>query len=362
MIDTRLPAGRAVRECIATMTEDHTETPRDWDRPGAYPVAPGIFRIPLPMPHDGLRAVNVYAIVSGPRVVLIDGGWAIAEAEQQLAGSLALLGFGLEHITDVLVTHAHRDHYTLAVIIRRKWGTRVSLGAAERASISELSVRTEWEAPRQVAMLRQAGASELAEVMLAAETPFDNSVWSLPDRWLADGSRIMLPDQRELGVLHTPGHTRGHVVFHDREQGVLFAGDHVLPHITPSIGFEQIPARLALADYLTSLALLRQLPDARLLPAHGSASRHVHDRVDELIEHHAQRLEAVTKPLAHDAITAFEVAGQLTWTRRQRPLRDLDPVNQALATLETAAHLDVLAERGHVRRLEGPDRLVRYCL
>jgi glyoxylase-like metal-dependent hydrolase (beta-lactamase superfamily II) len=118
------------------MTEDHAETARDWDRPGAHPVAPGIFRIPLPMPQDGLKAVNVYAIVSGPGVVLIDGGWAIAEAEQRLADSLALMGFGLEHVTDVLVTHAHRDHYTLAVIIRRKWGARVSIGAAERASIT----------------------------------------------------------------------------------------------------------------------------------------------------------------------------------------------------------------------------------
>jgi glyoxylase-like metal-dependent hydrolase (beta-lactamase superfamily II) len=344
------------------MTEDHAETARDWDRPGAHPVAPGIFRIPLPMPQDGLKAVNVYAIVSGPGVVLIDGGWAIVEAEQRLADSLALMGFGLEHVTDVLVTHAHRDHYTLAVIIRRKWGARVSIGAAERASITELTVRTEWEPPRQVAMLRRAGASELGEVMLAAETPFDNSVWAQPDRWLDDGSLITLPDQRELGVLHTPGHTAGHVVFHDREQGVLFAGDHVLPHITPSIGFEQIPPRLPLADYLTSLALLRRLPDARLLPAHGPASQHVHQRVDELLEHHAQRLEAAMKPLAHDAVTAFEVAKQLTWTRRHRPLPDLDPVNQALATLETAAHLDVLAERGHIRRQEDPDGLIRYAL
>jgi hypothetical protein len=88
----------------------------------------------------------------------------------------------------------------------------------------------------------------------------------------------------------------------------------------------------------------------------------VHDRVDQLLEHHAQRLEAVTKPLAHDTITAFAVAGQLTWTRRERPLRDLDPVNQALATLETAAHLDVLAERGQVRRLADPDGLIRYGL
>ena len=34
-----------------------------------------------------------------------------------------------------------------------------------------------------------------------------------------------------------PGHTPGHYVFADRADGLLFAGDHVLPTITPSIGF-----------------------------------------------------------------------------------------------------------------------------
>ena len=39
----------------------------DWQEPGAHPVAPGIHRIPLPLPQDGLRAVNVYAVTAGSR-------------------------------------------------------------------------------------------------------------------------------------------------------------------------------------------------------------------------------------------------------------------------------------------------------
>src|SRR5207253_331083 len=34
----------------------------EWINAGAFPVAPGVHRIPLPLPTDGLRAVNVYAI------------------------------------------------------------------------------------------------------------------------------------------------------------------------------------------------------------------------------------------------------------------------------------------------------------
>ena len=40
----------------------------------------GMHRIPLPLPMDGLRAVNVYAIETEDGLTLIDGGWAIEEA------------------------------------------------------------------------------------------------------------------------------------------------------------------------------------------------------------------------------------------------------------------------------------------
>ena len=53
--------------------------------------------------------------------------------------------------------------------------------------------------------------------------------------------------------------------------------------------------------------------------------------------------------MAQGALTAYETARLLTWTRRERPLGDLDPFNQMLAVLETAAHLDVLVMRGSLR-------------
>src|ERR1700694_3466319 len=45
-----------------------------WAEPGAYAVAPGVHRIPLPLPGDSLRAVNVYAIEDDKRIVLVDSG------------------------------------------------------------------------------------------------------------------------------------------------------------------------------------------------------------------------------------------------------------------------------------------------
>jgi glyoxylase-like metal-dependent hydrolase (beta-lactamase superfamily II) len=134
-----------------------------WTEPGAHEVAPGVHRIPLPLPQDGLRAVNVYAIRDGDRVVLVDGGWALAESEELLAQSLDKIGYGLADISAFLVTHAHRDHYTQAVAVRRQFGSRVSLGEGERPSLELLAPTAPRREIAQVRLLESAGAGHLAQ-------------------------------------------------------------------------------------------------------------------------------------------------------------------------------------------------------
>ena len=138
------------------------------------------------------------------------------------------------------------------------------------------------------------------------------------------------------------------MVFHDPANGLLFAGDHVLPTITPSIGFEPVLSPNPLGDFLDSLATVRARPDARLLPAHGPVTDSVHKRVDELVAHHGKRLDETLAAIARGAVSAYDVASQLTWTRRERTLDELDPFNQMLAIAETAAHLELLAAQGRL--------------
>jgi glyoxylase-like metal-dependent hydrolase (beta-lactamase superfamily II) len=327
-----------------------------WTEPGAFEVAPGVHRIPLPLPNDALRAVNVYAIRSDDGLVLIDSGWALAEARSQLDDALAAIGSKLTDVSRFLITHVHRDHYTQAVALRREFGTRISLGTEERPSLElYISGRVQGLAP-QIARLHGCGADTVAERLLAfiSAGPPPRRVWELPDDWIAAGpgpgwpAPITVPG-RVLDVIPTPGHTRGHLCFRDAAAGLLFAGDHVLPHITPSIGFEPAVAELPLGDYLQSLRLIRELPDSVLLPAHGPVSSSVHARVDELLAHHAARLDAVAAAVRSGAVTAAETARLLTWTRRERALDDLDPFNQMLAVLETAAHLDLLVVQSRLR-------------
>jgi glyoxylase-like metal-dependent hydrolase (beta-lactamase superfamily II) len=150
-------------------------------------------------------------------------------------------------------------------------------------------------------------------------------------------------------------------VFTDDADGVLFAGDHVLPHITPSIALEPVDATLPLGDYLTSLAALRTRPDMWLLPAHGPVTGSVHARIDELLVHHDTRLDATAAAIAAGTSTAYETARSLRWTRRGRSFAELDEFNQMLAVSETLAHLDLLVARGRLERT-GMSTGLRYTV
>jgi glyoxylase-like metal-dependent hydrolase (beta-lactamase superfamily II) len=320
---------------------------REWHAPGVFEASKGIYRIPLPLANDVLRAVNIYVIAEGSEVTLIDAGWAIPEARAQIETALHALGIGLSDITRFLVTHIHRDHYTLGVALRREFGGTLSLGRLERP-VLDVFLSGRPPLAGQLEQMRRCGAGDLVPAILAdpvLNQPVAPGTWESPDTWLPEGE-VPLASGRVLDVVETPGHTRGHVVYHDAAGGLLFAGDHVLPTITPSLGFEAVPSPSPLGDYLDSLARVRSMPDAVLLPAHGPVAPSVHARVDELLAHHDVRLERTERALAAGVTTAYQAAEQLRWTRRERTLDELNLFNQMLAISETYAHLVVLTAQG----------------
>jgi glyoxylase-like metal-dependent hydrolase (beta-lactamase superfamily II) len=334
------------------VTADARAITQDWTEPGAYPVAPGVHRVPLPLPADRLKAVNVYVIERADGLTLIDSGWALAQARDALAAALAALGAALGDVRSFLVTHVHRDHYTLGIELRKTYRSKVSLGAGEQEAIAAMLAGGFRPFQPQLAELRASGAAAVLELLAKLDRPPAGDLgnlagWEAPDEWL-DGDQEIDLGSRTLRVLATPGHTQGHVVFTDAAAGLLFAGDHVLPHITPSIGFEPVTAPHPLRDYLQSLRLVRALPDLRLLPAHGPVTDSAHARIDELLAHHARRLDESAAAVASGAATAYQAARVLRWTRRDRRLDELDPVNQMLAVIETRAHLELLVAQGRL--------------
>ena len=331
-----------------------------WTAEGAWPVADGIWRIPLPLPMDGLKAINVYVLETEQGLTLVDGGWAIPVARELLERCLGELGFGFGDLRRFLVTHIHRDHYTLAAVLGGEFGADVALGADEKPGLDLLNNLDEVSENPFVQVLISAGAREVADQWVSLdpdrELP-DPAQWTYPDTWL-DGDHEISVGSRTLDAVHTPGHTPGHFVFADRAAGLLFAGDHVLPTITPSIGFTVPPVEQPLRDFMGSLAKVRALPDLTILPAHGPLAPSSHTRVDELLAFHERRLTDSLAATTATGSTAYDVAGHLGWTRHERPFAALDVFSQGMAAMETKAHLDLLVARGQARSQQHPDGVV----
>lgn len=323
-----------------------------WAEPSVETVAPGVHRAPVPLPHDGLRAISVYVIEESDGVVLVDAGWDSPLAREAVAAGLDAAGAGVGDIHEILVTHVHYDHVGGATPLVREGARGYWMGAAEEPSFDVLVTDPVTSRAKRYDQLQAYGADDLvargrATKPLASE-PFDMDP---PRHWAAHEDVYRLGGTA-LRALHTPGHTRGHLCFHDADRRLLFSGDHVLPHITPSIGFESATNTLALADFLRSLAAVRTLDVDLVLPAHGPVFDDLAGRVDALAEHHDERLARCVAALPADGSmsTAAAVATILPWTRRETPFEDLNHFNQLLATWETIAHMELLAARGEIVR------------
>lgn len=335
----------------STDTSVSPDSGEKWHAEGVSEVSEGIYRIPLPLPMDGLRAVNVYVVESEAGLTLVDGGWAIPQARELLERCLGEVGHRFADIRRFLVTHMHRDHYTMARALGAEFGAEVLLGRGEKPALDAVEKADEHTENPFAHALHACGAHAVADLWarFGKNERFDPDQWGPPTGWL-EGDHTIALGSRDVRAVETPGHTPGHYVFVEEGAGLLFAGDHVLPTITPSIGFTYPLPTQPLRDFLGSLAKVRALPDLQVLPAHGPVGASSHERVDALLAHHEERLAASLAAVRAGATTPADVAGRLTWTRHERTWAELDPFNQGMAAMETRAHLDLLVARGELTR------------
>lgn len=91
-----------------------------------------------------------------------------------------------------------------------------------------------------------------------------NMFQGMPSRILEDGDIIDIGG-RMVEVLHTPGHSPGHMCFWEKERGYLFTGDLVYKDTL----LAYYPSTDPIA-YLASLERIAELPVSRVFPAHHS--------------------------------------------------------------------------------------------
>lgn len=156
----------------------------------------------------------------------------------------AVRELGVE-LRQILLTHAHIDHAGGAGQLARELG--LPIVGPHRGDAFWIDALAQ-----QSAMFGFAPAETFA-----------------PTRWLEDGDTVQVGEVL-LNVRHCPGHTPGHVVFHDPQTKRAFVGDVLF---AGSIGRTDLPG----GDYDELLASIRERlwpmgDDTVFIPGHGPES------------------------------------------------------------------------------------------
>ena len=143
-----------------------------------------------------------------------------------------------------------------------------------------------------------------------------------PDQVVEDGDRISMDRNRHFEVIHTPGHEPAHICLRDSRTGALFSGDHILPRITPFVGYDEI-FEDALGDFLESLARIEQLKVGAHLPRPWCPGRPWLGTGRAIAGHHQRRLR--------DMLEVIDPSGSTAWEVMEKVFRpNLGPVEQRL--------------------------------
>jgi len=309
-------------------------------------VAHGVFELRLPIPfEDGL--VNVFLFPDGDEADLLDCGM---NAEDSLdAIRQALDHLGARRLRRLLVTHIHPDHYGAAGVLAGPGRADLYIHRLEVPLVHPRYVELEQlvEEVRRYLLVNGVAGDE-ADVLSNSQRALSQVVKTADPSVQLDGAELVVMGRHRLRVEWTPGHSPGHVCLFEPAGGVLFAGDHILPELSPNIGLHPQSTPDPLHDYLAGLRRMAALEPRQVLPAHGRPFADIASRVDALTSHHQRRLEQIVEILGKEDKTGWRVALDL-WGRRE------NLYEKRLALQEGLAHLQALAVEGRVSKSVTPD-------
>lgn len=315
----------------------------------------GIHRLSVPTPF-AVGPVNAYLIEDEP-LTLVDCGPNSGKALEALNEQLAARGHTIDDIGRILITHNHHDHIGLVEIIVEHSGAEVvALGlAAPRLAEFEAEHTAEDEFAVEL-MLRSGIPADVATALRSVSDSFRD--WGskvVVTRPLADGESVAF-DARQLQALFRPGHSPMDTIFWDAERAILFAGDHLIAHISsnPLISrpLDGSPGRTrSLIDYIASLKRTRELPAEIVLGGHGEPITDHAELIDARLASIERRKEKVYRLIAEQSRSGYELAHAI-WGNVA--------VTQAYLTLsEIVGNTDILVAEGRVREVDD-DSVIRY--
>lgn len=303
-------------------------------------VADGVLRLTLPMPI-GPQHVHCYLLEGADGWTLVDTGLALPDADERFAALARELS-----IARIVITHFHPDHVGGAEQAQAATGATVYEGELDYAQCVHVWGNPEW--PRVIAdwFLRHGAPPPVANELIDA-----GSVYAPFIRYARDPVPLRAGDSVDgWQIAELPGHADGHVCL--VRDGVLIAGDHLLPRITPAVGLYPDSRPDPLGDYLESLERTAALGLRLALPGHGDPVDDPSGRAREIVEHHRRRLDETAAALRGTPRTGYEVSFPLFG-------EGLAPGARRFAVAETLSHLERLVREGRARR-HGEDARVSY--
>jgi len=312
-----------------------------------HEIAPGVFWLRMPLPMS-LNHINLWVLEDDDGWVTVDTGLNTAECKaawrELLDGPLAG-----KPVKRVVVTHYHPDHLGLAGWLTYKTGAALVMTRTEYLMARMLALDIAEAPPEQVVdFYRVAGWPEAAleRFRSLGWGRFARAVSRLPASFvrIAEG-QVLRIGGRAWRIAVGAGHTPEHACLVADEDGLMIAGDQVLPSITSNVSvYPTEPEADPLGDWLASIEKLRSL-DAGLhvLPAHNEPFRGLHARLNQLEADHHRKLDALEAHLdtPKRVCDCFEVLFR----------RTIGEGDMMAATGEALAHLHYLERRGRVTRM-----------
>jgi glyoxylase-like metal-dependent hydrolase (beta-lactamase superfamily II) len=320
-------------------------------------VAPGIrwFRLPLPYRLDH---VNIYLIED-------DDGWAVLDTglgtdacrtawESILSGPLSG-----QRLASMIVTHFHPDHVGLAGWLADRFGLPLSMPRPEYLySLALQHAPGDLGADMHRPFYRRHGlAPEVTEAVLSRGHEYLRQTTGVPTTYhrIQHGDSLCI-GSRAFQVITGGGHALEQAMLHRAEEGLFFAADQVIARISPNVSVHAMEPDLdALGIYLRSLSGLRDAvaEDVLVLPGHGLPFYGLHQRIAELLAHHAQRCIAIANACQREPLSVAQLVPHVFQ-------RALDEHQTGFAFGEVLAHVNYMLGRCELVLETGTDEIDRY--
>ena len=319
-------------------------------------VGPGVWWLRMPLPF-ALDHINLWLLEDGDGWTIVDTGISRPEVRELWIRPFAGIMAG-RPVKRVLVTHYHPDHMGLAHWLTERFEVPLWTSQAEFLTAHLVHARgAGFAADRLAAHYRAHGLDAVRiEALMARGNTYAAGVPELPAAFvrLREHALLDIGDHR-WRVMVGHGHAPEHISLYCEELGIFIAGDQVLPRISTNVAvWATEPDGDPLADYLATLERFRSLPaDTLGLPSHGLVFRGLRSRLQQLRDHHRERLDELLA-CCHRGVTAADMLPVLF-------RRKLDTTGVFFAMGEAIAHLNHLWWRGDVERVTDAEGVYRFA-